>query len=186
MLSHIRFKSCDWFVLPVELVGCWEHMWIITIDFNSLLLCLTEATTRPTEFVERTCSNNRTRWRPGARWRNYAESTARLHSNWALEQFEDTNGNIMGSARLFVTVREAEYIHTESAAMTTLANHVLYSCTHTLQPASFSTTKALNGGVLKWHFSLSRPASANRQINVKPKERCYFNTANNQVIASTI
>lgn len=61
MLSHIRFKSCDWFVLPVELVGCWEHMWIITIDFNSLLLCLTEATTRPTEFVERTCcSNNRT------------------------------------------------------------------------------------------------------------------------------
>lgn len=55
MLSHIRFKSCDWFVLPVELVGCWEHMWIITIDFNSILLCLTEATTRPTEFVNRTC-----------------------------------------------------------------------------------------------------------------------------------
>lgn len=128
----------------------------------------------------------RARWCPGARCRNYAESTARLHSNWALEQFEDMNGNIMGAARLFVTVREAEYIHTGSGAMTTLANHVLYSCTHTLQPASFSTTKALNGGVLKWHFSLSRPPSANRQINVKPKERCYLNTANNQVIASTI
>lgn len=126
------------------------------------------------------------RWCPGARRRNYAESTGCLHSNCALEQFEDISGNILGSARLFDTDSEAEYIHTESGAMTTLAHHVLYSCPHTLQPASFSTTKALNGAVLKWHFSLSRPESANRQINVKPKEGCYLNTANNQIIPATI
>lgn len=106
-----------------------------------------------------------------------------LHFNWALVQFEDMNGNIMGSAKLFVTDREAECIHIENGAVTTQAIHFLDSCRRTLQPASFATTKACR----KRHFSPSTLASANRQINVEPKERCYYlNTANNHVIASTI
>lgn len=66
-----------------------------------------------------------------------AAESIRLHFNRALVQIEDMNGNIMGSARLFVTDREAEYIHIEYGAMTTLAIHFLHSCRHTLQPASW-------------------------------------------------
>lgn len=112
-----------------------------------------------------------------------AAESIRLHFNRAPAQFEDMNGNIVGWAGLFVVGREAECVHIENGAMTTLAIHFGDSCRLTLQPESSSATKAF----LKWHFSLSGPASANRQINVKPKERCdYLNTANNQVIASTI
>lgn len=93
----------------------------------------------------------------------------RLHFNWALVQFEDMNGSIMGSASLFVTDSQAEYIHINYGVMTTLTLHFLYSCRRTLQQALFSTKKAF----LKWHFSLSRTKSAHRQINVKPKEMCY-------------
>lgn len=73
-------------LLPVELVGCWEHMWIITRDFNSLLLCLTEAATRPTVFVERTCclkqshQNQQHGCIPTGHWSNLKTWTATL---WA-------------------------------------------------------------------------------------------------------
>lgn len=111
-----------------------------------------------------------------------APEPVELHYNWAVVQSEDMNGNIMGSARLFVTDREAECIHIKNGATKTLAIHFLHSCRHTLQPAS-STTKRF----FKCHFSLSGPESAKRQIHIKPKERCYYlNTANNQVIASTV
>lgn len=186
---HIRFKSCDWFVLAVELhcKGCRERVWIITIDSVPFCCAQLKQQRHTTYSVAVPCCLKQSHVRhdtPALGAAITQNQQHGLHSNWALQQFEDMNGNIRGSARLFVTAREAEYIHTESGAMTTLVNHVLYSRMHTLQPASFSMTKALNGNVLYWH--LSRPESANRQINVKPKERCYLNTANNQVIASTI
>lgn len=157
------------FQLLLMLLFCQSNSSVKDVVSAFKLLLLTSV---PFCYAQLTCRQHKL-FKTIARWDDVlapvATESIRLHFNWALVQFEDMNSNIMGSASLFVTDSEAEYIHIEYGVMTTLTLHFLYSCRRILQQALFSTTEAF----LKWHFSLSRTKSAHRQINVKPKVRCY-------------